>query len=170
VLGSVVRAALFCIAIVALAGITTGGKVPDGWLIPTTIVYLLVWTVLYIWFYRFQLRGIRKASFPQVRAIETLIVGLVLFLSIFAKAYYLMSYYDADSFTQEMNHFDAYYFTITVLATVGFGDITPVTTIARSISMVQMILDLVIIAITVRLVTQEVKKVQQEKAGVGSQD
>ena len=42
---------------------------------------------------------------------------------------------------------------MTVLATVGFGDITPVTIPARSVAMVQMGFDIAFIAVAVRIVS-----------------
>jgi hypothetical protein len=43
------------------------------------------------------------------------------------------------------------YFTVTILSTVGFGDITPHTDVARLLTTVQMLTDLGLITIVVRL-------------------
>ncbi len=40
---------------------------------------------------------------------------------------------------------DALYFSVTTLATVGYGDITPVSQAARAVTIVQMLFDLVIV-------------------------
>ena len=57
----------------------------------------------------------------------------------------------ATTFTQDLDHVRALYFTVTVFSTVGFGDITPRTDPARLIVSVQMLLDLALIGAVVRL-------------------
>ncbi len=47
---------------------------------------------------------------------------------------------------------DAVYFTVTTLATVGFGDITPTSQSARLVVTVQMIFDLTVVAVAARLI------------------
>lgn len=137
-------------------------------LITTSSLYLLFWGTLYILFFRRQMKLIRKADFPNLRATEALVLGLVLFLAIFAKGYYLLSENYSGAFSEPLDHFTSFYFTITVLATVGFGDITPIIPLARGFAMIQMLLDLVLIAISVRLVTREVQRNQQERRAAGS--
>jgi hypothetical protein len=76
-----------------------------------------------------------------------------MFLALFAVIYVSLSQHNDQAFTEELDAFSAYYFALTVLATVGFGDITPVTTLARSVTMVQMAIDLALIGILVRIVS-----------------
>jgi voltage-gated potassium channel len=61
----------------------------------------------------------------------------------------------------------ALYFTITVLATVGFGDITPVMDNARLMVSVQMICDLVVIGIIVKLITGVANHARAQRTSVG---
>ncbi|MEK9736045.1 MAG: potassium channel family protein [Candidatus Nanopelagicales bacterium] len=68
-----------------------------------------------------------------------------------------MSVAEPSAFSEPLDAFTAYYFAVTVLATVGFGDITPVITPARAIAMVQMVIDLALLATLVRLGTSAVK-------------
>ena len=56
----------------------------------------------------------------------------------------------AGSFSQQLTHTDALYFTVTVFATVGFGDITAKTEAARLVVTGQMIIDLIIIGMRTR--------------------
>jgi hypothetical protein len=69
----------------------------------------------------------------------------------------------AKSFNQPLNHTDALYFTVTVFATVGFGDITPTTDAARLVVTGQMIADLVIIGIAVKAITGAVQQRRQQQ-------
>ena len=62
-----------------------------------------------------------------------------------------LSHASAGTFTEQLDHTRALYFTITVFSTVGFGDITPKTDLARVIVSIQMLLDLVILGSGVRL-------------------
>ena len=51
-----------------------------------------------------------------------------------------------------MTRTTALYFTVTVFSTVGFGDITPHTDLARLVTTTQMLADLVVVAVVVRLI------------------
>ncbi|MHA6628502.1 potassium channel family protein [Pseudonocardia sichuanensis] len=90
-----------------------------------------------------QVRAIAAARYPRLRAIGALAVGLPLLLVVFAATYLLLDRNNPASFSQPLDRTGALYFSVTVLATVGFGDITPVTPAARIVTMVQMLLDLV---------------------------
>ena len=56
-----------------------------------------------------------------------------------------------------MDHTGALYLAITVFSTVGFGDITPESELARIVVSVQMLLDLVVIGLVVRLLSTAAK-------------
>ena len=110
---------------------------------------LIVGYGVYFWY---QLRGVSKARFPTLRALEALILMAAMFLAVFSIAYLLISRSNPSAFTEPLTGFTSYYFSLTVLATVGFGDITPKTVDARSVTMVQMALDLVFVAVLLRVV------------------
>jgi len=98
------------------------------------------------------IRRIVDAPFPQLRAVETLATVLPLFIVIFALVYAGMSKVDAANYSEPLSKVSALYFTVTVLSTVGFGDITPTTDTARMVVTTQMIADLIIIGVVVRLI------------------
>lgn len=118
--------------------------------IPLVMMVLLSWA--YVWYLRRELRAIRVARMPLLYAGEAGLQAVALFLAIFAAFYATISVTDQGAFSEPLNHFSGYYFALTVLATVGFGDITPVTTVARSFTMVQMALDLVFVAVVVKVI------------------
>ncbi len=62
---------------------------------------------------------------------ETLGLVLPLCLVLFASTYFLMDRASAASFSQPLTRTDTLYFTVTVFATVGFGDITAKSDAAR---------------------------------------
>lgn len=86
-----------------------------------------------------QLRMIIAAEVPQVRAAEAVVETVLMFLCLFALLYVSMSVTDPSAFTQPLSRADALYFTTVTFATVGFGDITPVSQLARAVVTVQMI-------------------------------
>lgn len=135
---------------------------PDGqFAIPIGIAVVAV--ILYIWFFKRQLAGVYKARFPTLRAVEALVLVAAMFLAMFSMIYVLISLNDPKAFTEVLYPFNSYYFSLTVLATVGFGDITPVTTLARSVTMVQMALDLVFVAVLIRVIGGAARRALQER-------
>lgn len=139
--------------------------VPDDengtFVLPLTVAVLAV--VGYAWFFKRQLAGVYKAKFPTLRAAEALVLVAAMFLAVFAMIYVMISLSDSQAFTEELDPFNSYYFALTVLATVGFGDITPVTTLARSVTMVQMALDLVFVAVLIRVIGGAARRALQER-------
>lgn len=100
----------------------------------------------------YHVRRIVDSPVPQLRAAEALGTAIPLFIVIFALVYVLMSTSDPGHFTQPITKITGLYFTVTVLSTVGFGDITAVTDTARLIVTLQMIVDLVLIGLVVRVI------------------
>ena len=80
-----------------------------------------------------------------------------MFLIVFAALYLCLSQSSPANFSEPLNHTGAVYLTITVFSTVGFGDITPETDLARIVVSVQMILDLIVIGAVVRLLANAAK-------------
>lgn len=87
----------------------------------------------------FQVRLVSGAEVPLVRAAEAIVQVVVLFLCLFSLLYIAMSTTDPLAFSEPLGRVDGLYFTSTTLATVGFGDITPKSDLARAVVTVQMI-------------------------------
>ncbi len=130
---------------------------PDGRMIAPFAV-ALVGAVIYIVISRRELRRITRSKFPTLMAAESIVLLAALFLAVFAMVYVAISLFDTEAFTEPLDAFSSFYFALTVLATVGFGDITPVTTPARAVTMVQMALDLVFIGVLIRVVSTATRK------------
>jgi hypothetical protein len=99
-----------------------------------------------------QMYSITHSNHPRLRAIEALTVVVPVFLLMFAGTYYLLSTDQPSSFPQPLGRTDALYFTVTVFATVGFGDITPTTETSRVLVMFQMIGDLILVGLVAKLI------------------
>jgi voltage-gated potassium channel len=109
-----------------------------------------------------------RSEYPGLRAIEALASAIPLFLLVFAVAYVLMADADGGAFSEPLSRTDALYFTITVFATVGFGDITPKTDLARVATMVQMLGDLLVVGLVLHLMLGAVKAGRQRRAAASA--
>lgn len=110
-----------------------------------------------------QVLAIIRSREPGVRAIESLTTIVPLYLLLFAATYFLMAREDPATFTAALTRPDALYFSVTIFATVGFGDIAAVGETARMTVTVQMILNLIFLGAGVRLLTVAVKHGREEK-------
>jgi hypothetical protein len=106
----------------------------------------------------FQVRWIVASRFPGLRGVEALATSIPLFLLLFAGTYVVMAAISASNFSEPLTRTDALYFTVTVFATVGFGDITAKTEAARLVVTGQMIVDLVTIGVAVKVIVGAVKR------------
>jgi len=98
------------------------------------------------------IKRILKADVPQLRAAETLIISLVLFICFYASVYLGTSNHDPQTFNVLLTHTSALYFTIVTFGTVGYGDISAHSDLARLLVSAQIIFDVVFIAALARLV------------------
>ena len=128
----------------------------------TLVVGLLLVAVALAW----QIRAILESAYPAARAVEALLVTVPLFLVVFSTVYFLIGQSGPSSWTQPLTRLDALYFTVTVFATVGFGDITAVSSTARVAVIVQMLAGLVLVGVIARLVVGAVH-VSWERKGRG---
>ena len=111
----------------------------------------------------FQVRSIMRAAYPALRAVGALATSVPMFLLLFAGTYFVMGTISVGSFSQPMTRTDALYFTVTVFSTVGFGDITAVTEVARVLVTGQMIAGIVILTLGARILVDAVKRGQQRQ-------
>jgi voltage-gated potassium channel len=117
-------------------------------LVASLAVGLLVLTAMTV----YQVRAIIKAQYPGIRAIEALAATAPMFLLLFAATYFLMAQSDLSNFNvHPLTRTDALYFTVTVFATVGFGDIVATTQVARVVVTVQMVLDLGVLGLGIHV-------------------
>ncbi len=100
-----------------------------------------------------EIRLISTHERPPLRAAVAMATVIPLFLVLFAWIYLTMSHADPSAFVGGMlSRSSALYFTVTVFSTVGFGDITPKSDPARLVVTVQMLADLAVLAVVIRLI------------------
>jgi voltage-gated potassium channel len=174
----VARAAVRAVVLTALRALgTTAVLVAIYYLLPlnrtstwTAATILIIGLVGFIALLIFQVQWIIRSRFPGLRAVEALATSLPLFLLLFCGSYVVMASVSASNFGEKLSHTDALYFTITVFSTVGFGDITAKSEGARLLVTGQMISDLVILGIGIKIILGAVTRGRQRQprnAGAG---
>ena len=109
---------------------------------------LVLFTAVLVW----QIRSIVRGDHPYVRAAEALAIVIPLLVFTFALVYLGLWHTNHHSFSETIDRTSAVYFTVSVLSTVGFGDIVATTDSARLVVTVQMLLDLVLIGVIARVI------------------
>ncbi|MBB5912021.1 hypothetical protein BJY24_000888 [Nocardia transvalensis] len=109
-----------------------------------------------------QIRLVLRDSNPFARAAEALAATLGLYLVTYATVYYLMSEATPQDFNQPLTRLDALYFGVTVFATVGFGDIVATAQSSRAVVLTQMVGNLLLIGLALRLLTASARLRRQQ--------
>ena len=125
------------------------------------VTILVIGLVVFIGLVALQVRLIIRSPFPGLRAVEALATSVPLFLLLFASTYVVMAAISVGNFGGRLTHTDGLYFTVTVFSTVGFGDITAKTQAARLVVTGQMIADLVILGLAVKIIVGAVSRGRQ---------
>jgi voltage-gated potassium channel len=106
----------------------------------------------------FDIRSVMKSAHPGLRAVQVLVTTLAVFLVAVSLTYLGMSHVNKGAFSQPLDHITAFYFTVVVFSTVGFGDIYGKTDPARLAVTIQIFLDLLFIATVVQLLVGTVQR------------
>ena len=158
------RALVTTTVLLALYYVSPLDQLVDVPLPVSLIVLLLVLLVVTI----LQVRAITQAAYPGVRAVEALATTVPLFLLLFAATYFLMAQDDPANFSAEpLTRTDTLYMTITIFSTVGFGDISAASQSARLVASLQMLLDLLVLGLGIRVFTSAVQRGRELKAPDG---
>jgi voltage-gated potassium channel len=115
-------------------------------------------------FVAFTVRDILRSQRPRLRAIRALVVGVPLLVVLFAATYFTVAAQQPGAFTEELNRTDGIYFTVTVFATVGFGDIAPVTQLARVLVTIQMLVGVLTVGVIAKIVFGAVQTAEARRA------
>jgi voltage-gated potassium channel len=130
---------------------------------------LVAFALVMIW----QVRAIVASDAPRLRTARAAVIGVSTLLVVFAATYSVISTGRPDSFTEPLSRTDALYFTVTVFATVGFGDIAPRSELARIVTMIQMITGLITVGLLAKIVFAAMQKAlrrQEEEQATETDD
>lgn len=130
---------------------------------PGTIVELVLLALAILATMGWQIFRITQSDYPTLRAVEALAFIVPAYLVLFAAIYFLMNHNNQATFGTSQTKLDSLYFSATVFTTVGFGDISAKTQAARAVVLCQMMLDLVVLGLVVRLVVNAVKIGQKRR-------
>lgn len=128
------------------------------------VLGLLAFAAIIAW----QVRAILASDVPRLRAIQAVAIGLPILLLLFASTYLRISRDAPDSFTEALGRTGALYFTVTVFATVGFGDIAPRSELARVLTMIQMLTGLVVVGLVAKVLLNAVQTAVRRRESEGS--
>lgn len=106
----------------------------------------------------YQIYAVMRSPFPRVRAIEAVTMCVPLLVVLFSAAYYVAGRADVRGFSEPLSRLDAVYFSTTVFATVGFGDVVATSSTTRAIVSVQMALDLVVVGLFARVLLRAAER------------
>lgn len=101
--------------------------------------------------YVLSLRRVSLSPTPLLRASVGLVVFFVSYIVIFAYTYLSLEAVLPGEVPGLDTHIDSLYFTVTMITTVGFGDIAPSGQAARAVATAQMLVNLVLLGMVVRL-------------------
>jgi hypothetical protein len=113
----------------------------------------------------FHIIAVLRSPNPRLRALEAVGLTLPMLIIVFATTYVVLSHAVPSSFNEHLGKTAALYFTVTVFATVGFGDIVADTDQARIFVTVQMVVDLIAIGVFAKVLLGAVQMRMQSTRG-----
>jgi voltage-gated potassium channel len=99
-----------------------------------------------------QIRRIARSHMPELDAVQSVVIAVAVFLCTYASCYFTLSHLHPSSFSEHLDRVGSLYYTVTTFGTVGYGDIAAKSHLARLLVSSQILLDLVFIAVTLRVV------------------
>lgn len=146
------------LVVYAILPTPTGDEQP--WLVFAFIIaVMLIYSAGAVW----SLLFISRAQHPVRVGFITLAVMVTALVVIFALTYLSLSVEDPTNFNVPLDKVGSLYFTMTILATVGFGDIVAVSNPARIAVMVQMVVGLTLVTALARVLMETTRRAARKK-------
>lgn len=114
------------------------------------VPYLILQIGLFAVIAAVQVLAITRSRYPGLRAVEAMVVTVVIYVALFARIYLSAFAGDQEAFNVPLTHSVALYFTVTVFSTVGFGDVVATTEPTQLLVTAQMLLNLVVLGVVIR--------------------
>ena len=131
---------------------------------PALLIEFVVALVLFGMVMAWQVRAVLQSPVPRLRAIQAMSVGIPFLVLLFAAIHTVIGTAQPKSYTEAMTRTDALYFTITVFATVGFGDIAPVSEAARIVTTIQMVVGVLMVGLVAKVMLGAVQEAMHRRA------
>jgi voltage-gated potassium channel len=145
---SLVRATVVAVAVIAAYYLLPVRTRTDVGMALRIVLVCVALALVVAW----EMRAVARAEFPRLRAIDALVSTVSVMVIAFAIVYLNMSQRHAEAFNTVLERTTSLYFTVTTLATVGYGDIHAQTDAARIVVMIQMVFNVAVIGTTVRAI------------------
>jgi hypothetical protein len=144
----VLRSLLTAVLVVGLYAVLPVGSLGGSASLLVLATGMLLLVVLVV----VRVRQIMVDTRPRLRAAEGVALVVPLFVALFAWAYLLLSQAEPEAFSEPLNRIGAAYFALSILSTVGFGDIAARSDLARLLVSAQIVLTFTLLAATVRAI------------------
>ena len=132
------------------------------WVVFLTILLVLaVYAAAAVW----ALVRINRSAHPMRTGFILLAVMITSMVVIFALTYLSLSASDPDNFNVPLTKISALYFTMTILATVGFGDIVATSDAGQIAVMLQMVVSLTLLTALARVLVAAARSATKRKMG-----
>jgi hypothetical protein len=133
-------------------------ELPSSWDIAAVTLALVVGLGVVVWVGLAQVRTLARHQVgdPSVR-LDVLALVVIVVVPLFALGFYAIERADASQFADLETKTDALYFTVSTLATVGFGDVHATGQAARALVAVQIVFNLVVVAALASVLTGQVR-------------
>jgi hypothetical protein len=109
-----------------------------------------------------RVKGVSTTHAPVLEAGLAVMTMIAMIVVGFSAVYASLSRYGTE-FTDIHTKLDAIYFTVTTLATVGYGDLAPAGQLARAVAITQMIVDILVIGVAARLAMRVADREQEAR-------
>lgn len=135
----------------------------EALIVVALLVCITVLAVLILGQARRELRAEGAEGTRVESRVESLLVLVYVTVLVFALGYYLLERADSSNFAGLDTKVDSLYFTITTLATVGFGDVHATGQLSRGLVTLQIGFDLLFVALLVHTFTSRVQRVRRSR-------
>jgi hypothetical protein len=131
-----------------------------------SVVGLLIGVGILIWLvYRQVRRVIESPPGDTSVRLEGLVLVVYVVVPMFALGYFSLEDADPGQFADLETKTDAIYFSLSTLATVGFGDVHATGQVARGLVIVQMVFDLVVVALVASILSTRIRERAGQRRG-----
>lgn len=160
-LGAVAASGLLAALLIALYALAP--EPTEAWTPVQFAVFGTIAAVLFVAVMIAAISRLARSRRPLLAGLSfTVVLATILVLS-YSWLYVSLSVSDAAYFTEPLTKASAAYFTVTVLSTVGFGDITPVGDTARMVVTSQMVVGFTVITLAIRAVATSTQTAIRKK-------
>jgi voltage-gated potassium channel len=134
------------------------GRLDTTWQALAIVLGLVIGVVVLTFLAGAQIRRLTRAGDDEAVRVEGLVAVVYLVILVFAGGYYALEHAATDQFDGLETKTDALYFTVSTLATVGFGDVHATGQVARALVTLQMVFNLVVVGALVTILTGHLRR------------